>query len=297
MEKYELLRARLVTELPECKLQLAPSVSEGQLALAHDVSYVNAVFEGHLTHAQQREIGFPWSIGMVERARGSSGATLMACRTALQEGISANTAGGTHHAYADRGSGFCVFNDTAVAVRCVQLEAQRASSGAFGVAPILKVAVIDLDVHQGNGTAKIFEHDPNVFTLSLHGAKNFPFQKEVSDLDIELPDDCCDDQYLDALEASLGKLDLLFKADLIVFLAGADPYKGDRLGRLSLSMDGLQKRDNIVFNWAFSRGIPIAFSMAGGYSVPITDTVQININTFKMAHSYFLKYGFQAVNS
>jgi len=292
MEKYELLRARLLAELSECELQLAPSVSEGQLALAHDVGYVKAVLEGHLTHAQQREIGFPWSMGMVERARGSSGATLMACRTALLEGISANTAGGTHHAYSNRGSGFCVFNDTAVAVRSVQLEAQRASAGAFGAGRILKVAVIDLDVHQGNGTAKIFQDDPTVYTLSIHGAKNFPFQKEASDLDVELPDGCGDHQYLDALQTSLITMESLFKADLIVFLAGADPYEGDRLGRLSLSMDGLQERDNIVFNWAFSRGIPIAFSMAGGYSVPITDTVQININTFKMAYHYFLKYPF-----
>ena len=289
-----MLRQRLACDLPDCELLLATPVSEGQLALVHDVKYVSDVFEGLLTHAQQREIGFPWSLGMVERARGSSGATLMACRAALKEGISANIAGGTHHAYKDRGSGFCVFNDTAVAARSLQLEVQRASSGAgsFGAVGVMKVGVIDLDVHQGNGTAKIFEHDPTVFTLSLHGAKNFPFQKEVSDLDVELPDGCADAEYLNALKNALDRFEALFKADFIIFLAGADPYAGDRLGRLALSIEGLKKRDAVVFEWAQSRGLPIAFSMAGGYAVPITDTVEININTFKMAQLYFLKYGF-----
>ena len=292
MEKYELLRLRLANELPACELNLAPPVTSGQLALAHDVEYVNAVFDGKLSHAQQREIGFPWSHGMVDRARGSSGATLMACRTALKEGISANIAGGTHHAYKDRGGGFCVFNDSAVAIRSVQLEAQRSAPGKFGSAKVLKVGVIDLDVHQGNGTAKIFESDSSVFTLSVHGAKNYPFRKELSDLDIELPDECTDDQYLNALEDALQTFDAHFCPDLIIYLAGADPYTGDRLGRLALSMEGLQSRDKQVFEWAWQRGIPIAFSMAGGYSVPVDDTVQININTFKIAAEYFSKYEF-----
>ncbi len=290
MEKYELLRHRLSNEVQGCELQLAEPVTEGQLSLAHDVEYVSAVFEGRLSPAQQRDIGFPWSPGMVERARGSSGATLMACRTALQEGVAANIAGGTHHAYKDQGSGFCVFNDTAVAARSIQLEAQRASAGSFGAKQMLRVGVIDLDVHQGNGTAKIFEQDPSVFTLSIHGAKNFPFKKEVSDLDVELADGCTDQEYLQALEAALLRFDSLFKPDLIIYLAGADPYLGDRLGRLGLSMQGLQKRDQTVFDWAYSRGVPIAFSMAGGYAVPISDTVQININTFKIAQEYSLKY-------
>ena len=294
MEKYELLRSKIAAELPACELILAAPVTEGQLALAHDVNYVNAVFEGQLSAVEQREIGFRWSPGLVERARSSSGATLMACKTALSEGIAANIAGGTHHAYRDRGSGFCVFNDSAVAARSIQLEVQRkwasTSSGAYGSFKEFKVGVIDLDVHQGNGTAKIFEHDPSVFTLSLHGAKNFPFQKERSDLDVELPDGCEDDEYLSALERALAQFEDRFKADLLIFLAGADPYRGDRLGRLGLSMQGLQRRDKTVFEWAYSRRIPIAFSMAGGYSVPIDDTVQININTFRMAEQYFQQY-------
>ena len=290
MHKYELLRGRIERELPDCELLLASPVSEGQLALVHDVNYIKAVFEGLLSHSQLREIGFPWSTGMVERARGSSGATLMACRAAMKEGISANIAGGTHHAYKERGSGFCVFNDTAVATRSIQLEMQRMHTGAFGASNVVNIGVIDLDVHQGNGTAKIFEQDKSVFTLSLHGAKNFPFKKEKSDLDIELPDECGDEQYIDALESALGRFADQFKADLIIFLAGADPYIGDRLGRLGLTMDGLKMRDKMVFDWAYSRGIPIAFSMAGGYAVPIEDTVQININTFKIAYEHFLKY-------
>lgn len=290
MQKYELLRALLTEELPGCELILAPPVSQGQLALAHDVQYIQRVFEGHLDAKQLREIGFDWSQGMVERAKGSSGATLMACRTALLEGMSANIAGGTHHAYRDRGEGFCVFNDTAVAARNLQIEHKRSVLATYGSSSSLKVAVIDLDVHQGNGTAKIFEQDDSVFTLSLHGAKNFPFKKETSDLDVELEDGCKDDLYLRKLEDALNLLDIRFCPDLIIYLAGADPYEGDRLGRLHLTMDGLKARDEMVFRWAFKRSIPIAFSMAGGYAVPIESTVQINLNTFRVAHEFFLKY-------
>jgi acetoin utilization deacetylase AcuC-like enzyme len=227
---------------------------------------------------------------MVERARGSSGATLMACRTALLDGVSANIAGGTHHAYADRGGGFCVFNDTAVAARVIQLEHKRTSPHAFGISERLKIAVIDLDVHQGNGTAKIFSEDPTVFTLSVHGAKNFPFRKEVSDLDVELADGCGDHEYLMQLETALKTLESKITPDLIIYLAGADPYQGDRLGRLSLSVQGLKIRDQTVFDWAFKRRIPLAFSMAGGYAVPIDETVEINVNTFKLGYEYAQKF-------
>ena len=294
MGKYELLRNRLAQELQGCELCLAQPVSRGELSLAHDVNYIESVFEGTLSPSEQREIGFPWTVGMVERARGSSGATLMACRTAMKEGIAANLAGGTHHAYANRGGGFCVFNDTAVSVRVLQLEHQRAcfaaESGSFGSRKPMQIAVIDLDVHQGNGTAHIFKEDPSVFTLSLHGAKNFPFKKEQSDLDVELEDGCEDHKYLEALQEALVTLDSKFKPDLVIYLAGADPYEGDRLGRLSLSFEGLQKRDEVVFQWASKRAVPVAFSMAGGYSVPIDDTVNININTFRTAYDYWLKY-------
>ncbi len=294
MGKYELLRTRLTQELTGCELCLARPVTRGELSLAHDVNYIESVFEGTLSPFEQREIGFPWSVGMVDRARGSLGATLMACRVAMKEGISANLAGGTHHAYADRGGGFCVFNDTAVSVRVLQLEHQRSSfeadSGFFGSCKPLQIAVVDLDVHQGNGTAHIFKEDPSVFTLSLHGANNFPFKKEQSDLDVELQDGCPDEIYLEALQRALMTLDSKFKPDLIIYLAGADPYEGDRLGRLNLSFEGLRERDHIIFEWACVRAVPVAFSMAVGYSVPIADTVNINMNTFRTAYDYWLKY-------
>jgi len=290
MGKYELLRTRLEAELPACELRLSQPVTRGELSLVHDVPYIESVFQGTLSPSEQREIGFPWTIGMVERACGSSGATLMACRTAMQEGISANIAGGTHHAYANKGGGFCVFNDTAVAARVLQLEHQRKSVGPFGSSKPLKIGVIDLDVHQGNGTAHIFASDSSVFTLSMHGARNFPFKKEISDLDIELEDGCQDENYLNELDKALDIFEGRFKADLIIYLAGADPYEGDRLGRLNLSLEGLRMRDKKVFEWSYARGIPLAFSMAGGYAVPIEQTVEINMNTFKSAYSYWLKY-------
>ena len=200
MGKYERLRTRLGEELHDLRLSLAEPVSDGELALVHTPAYIEAVVTGSLSAAQQREIGFPWTPGMVERARRSSGATVMAARSALREGLAANLAGGTHHAYSDTGSGFCVFNDAAVCARLMQAEWSRSHRQP------LAVAIIDLDVHQGNGTARIFQGDPSVFTLSLHGAKNFPFRKEASDLDVELPDGCGDDEYLAALELALQQL-------------------------------------------------------------------------------------------
>lgn len=223
---------------------------------------------------------------MVERSRRSAGATVMAARTALfgGQGVSANLAGGTHHAYADKGSGFCVFNDAAVATRLMQAEWGRVHKQP------LKVAIIDLDVHQGNGTARIFERDAQVFTLSMHGARNFPFDKEASDLDIELPDGCDDAAYLEALEHALTELEARFDPGLVIYLAGADPHEGDRLGRLSLSFDGLEARDRRVFDWAWSKRIPLAFSMAGGYGRDMTDTVQVQINTYRVAYAYWRRW-------
>jgi acetoin utilization deacetylase AcuC-like enzyme len=238
---------------------------------------VQAVVRGELSASAQREIGFPWSEGMVERARRSVGATVSAARLAMQQGIAANLAGGTHHAYADKGSGFCVFNDVAVAARLLQTEVARQSKHVF------QVAVIDLDVHQGNGTARIFRQDPSVFTLSMHGAKNFPFRKEQSDLDIDLPDGCTDGLYLSQLQAALAQLEARCSPDLVFYLAGADPHEGDRLGRLKLSFEGLQERDRMVFEWAWRKRVPLAMAMAGGYGKEIADTVQVQINTFSQA--------------
>jgi acetoin utilization deacetylase AcuC-like enzyme len=199
MTKYRLLREAAETTLPGVRVTEAVPATDGELALAHDPDWIHAVCSGSTTAAQQREIGFPWSERMVERARRSVGATIGAARTALfgREGVAANLAGGTHHAYAHKGSGYCVFNDVAVAARLMQAEWHRHCK------QLLRVIVIDLDVHQGNGTASIFCDDPTVFTLSMHGAKNFPFRKEASDLDVELPDGCGDDDYLAALDAAL----------------------------------------------------------------------------------------------
>ena len=294
MPKYRLLRERLVNELTGVVLQQAPAASDGELALAHTPGYIAAITHGTLPPAAQREIGFPWSLAMAERARRSAGATVAAARVALglrpgapAQGIAANLAGGTHHAYMDKGSGFCVFNDCAVAARLMQAEWARLHRHARQA---LQVAVIDLDVHQGNGTASIFSDDASVFTLSLHGEKNFPFRKEASDLDVELPDACLDAPYLQALEHALDELERRFEPGLILYLAGADPFEGDRLGRLSLSYDGLEARDRRVFDWAWQRRIPLAFSMAGGYGVNIDETVQVQMNTYRVALEYWRKW-------
>jgi len=286
MAKYRLLRERLAQEVPEIEMLAAQPATDGELALVHTPEYIQSVVQGSLSAQAQREIGFPWSPAMVERSRRAAGATVMAARAALWggEGLAANLAGGTHHAYADHGSGFCVFNDAAVATRLMQAE-----WGRRYVRP-LKVAIVDLDVHQGNGTARIFANDPQVFTLSLHGARNFPFAKESSDLDVELPDGCDDAAYLEALDQALMALESRFDPDLVIYLAGADPHEGDRLGRLKLSFDGLEARDRRVFDWAFNRRLPLAFAMAGGYGAQIADTVQVQVNTYRVAQAYWRRW-------
>lgn len=276
MPKYRMLRERL-EGLAGLEMRQAPAASDGELALAHTPAYVSAVADGTLSAAQQREIGFPWSEAMVARARRSVGATIAAARAALVGGLATNLAGGTHHASADKGAGYCVFNDVAVAARLMQAEWHRARH-----ASLLRIAVIDLDVHQGNGTAAIFADDDSVFTLSLHGAKNFPFRKEASDLDIELPDGCGDAEYLEALDAALAELWRRHEhapPGLIFYLAGADPHEGDRLGRLKLTTAGLAERDRRVLAAGRERRIPMALSMAGGYGRVIEDTVQVQFNT------------------
>jgi acetoin utilization deacetylase AcuC-like enzyme len=280
MAKYGLLRDRLAAELPQLRLEQAPPASDGELALVHAPTYVNAVAEGLLSPQQQREIGFPWSPRMAERARRSVGATIAAARVALREGVAANLAGGTHHAYADKGSGYCVFNDVGVATRLMQAEWHRACRR------LLRVAVIDLDVHQGNGTAAIFRDDPTVFTLSLHGARNFPFRKEASDLDVDLPDGCTDGPYLEALDAALDQLWRRHADEppgLVFYLAGADPHEDDRLGRLKLTAAGLRERDRRVFQACIDRRIPVAMAMAGGYGRDLHTTVSVQLGSFREA--------------
>ena len=279
MEKYSRLRD-LVSSLIDIELVEAPPATDTQILYAHDPSYLIKVIEGKLSPQEQREIGFPWSKQMVERSRRSAGATVAAAKTALREGIAANLAGGTHHAYRDAGSGFCVFNDSAIAARALQKE----------ISPSLKVAVIDLDVHQGNGTASILQNDDSIFTLSIHGENNFPFKKEESDLDFGLEDGCDDAAYLHALSQSLDQLDSRFKADCLIFLAGADPHEGDRLGRLNVSTAGMRLRDEKVFQYALDRQLPIAFSMAGGYGKEMTSTVDIHFQTIKTALQFQKQY-------
>ena len=284
MAKYGLLRARLGADMPGICLQEAPPTSDGELALVHTPAYVQALASGTISPQAQREIGFPWSEAMVERSRRSAGATVAAARAALRDGLAANLAGGTHHAYADQGGGFCVFNDAAVAARLMQVERTRRQRQS------LPVAIIDLDVHQGNGTAHIFRHDPTVFTLSLHGERNFPFHKECSDLDVPLPDGCEDVPYLQALDTALETLGHRFEPELVIYLAGADPFEGDRLGRLKLSMAGLEARDRRVFDWCWQRRIPLVLAMAGGYGVNIDDTVQVQLNTYRVAWDYWQRW-------
>jgi acetoin utilization deacetylase AcuC-like enzyme len=284
MSKYRLLRAAVGSDLPQIRVREALPASDGELALVHDPVYVAAVAEGLLSSAQQREIGFPWSPRMAERARRSVGATISSARAALAEGLGANLAGGTHHAYPDRGSGYCVFNDVAVAARLMQAEWHRVQRR------LLRVLVVDLDVHQGNGTAAIFRDDPTVFTLSLHGAKNFPARKERSDLDVELPDGCGDADYLAALDDALSEV-WRRHADappgLAFFVAGADPHENDRLGRLKLSFDGLARRDRRVFDALRMRRIPVAVAMAGGYGRQVESTVAVHRRTLAEAlHSW-----------
>lgn len=280
MEKYRLLRDRLAAELPEVQLEQAPPASAGELALAHTPTYIHGVFEGLLSPAHQREIGFPWSPAMAERARRSVGATVAAARIALQQGVAANLAGGTHHASADQGGGYCVFNDLAVAARLMQAEWSRHHRS------LLRVAVIDLDVHQGNGTAAIFADDPTVFTLSLHGAKNFPFRKVRGDLDVDLPDGCTDAPYLQALDEALASLWRHHGEQppgLILYQAGVDAYEGDRLGRLKLTAAGMAERDRRVFAAALQRRIPIVLTMGGGYGHVIDETVALQVETYRQA--------------
>jgi acetoin utilization deacetylase AcuC-like enzyme len=280
MQKYRLLREQLQAALSAVSLHEASAASDGELALAHTPSYVEAVVHGTLSAVAQREIGFPWTPRMVERSRRSVGATVAAARAALQEGVAANLAGGTHHAYTDKGGGYCVFNDVAVAARLMQAEWHRQHR------QLLRVAVVDLDVHQGNGTAAIFADDPTVFTLSIHGEKNFPFRKEASDLDIDLPDGCADDAYLAALDGALQNMERRHTdgpPGLIFYVAGADPHEGDRLGRLKLTTAGLAERDRRVFDFARERRVPLAFSMAGGYGRVIEDTVAVQVNTYRVA--------------
>lgn len=271
MAKYERLRQLVIADgtlEPEDLAVPEPAAVE-DLRLAHTDAYIQAVFSGSLPPEHQRRIGFPWSPAMVERSRRSVGATIAAALGARADGVGINLAGGTHHAFADRGEGYCVFNDVAVAARVLA----RCDPG-------LRMAVVDCDVHQGNGTAAIFRDDPAVFTFSIHGEKNYPFRKEDSDLDVALPDGTRDDEYLRRLDEALS---IVFarRPDLVFYVAGADAYEGDRLGRLKLTMGGLQERDRRVL--ALCRDLPVAVVMGGGYCPDIDAIARIHANTVREA--------------
>ena len=272
MRKYALLRQRVVAAGLAQELRVPAPADDGALGRAHAPDYIRRVQEGELTRQEIRRIGFPWSPQLVERSRRSVGSTIGAARAALQEGITANLAGGTHHAGPDWGQGFCVFNDAAVAARTVQAEGRAR-----------RVLILDCDVHQGNGTAAICRDDPTIFTFSIHGAKNFPFHKEQSDLDIALEDGTGDDVYLAALHCGVAESLARAGADLAIYLAGADPYAGDRLGRLSLTKEGLAARDELVLSRGRDAGIPVAVVMAGGYAHRVEDTVDIHFQTIATA--------------
>lgn len=275
MEKYRLVREGVANTVAGIEFREAPAVSDGVLALAHHPRYIEQVSTGSLSRAEQKAIGFPWSAQMVERSRRSAGATIAACRAAMTDGVAANLAGGTHHAHMDHGEGFCVFNDAAIAARLMQAERH-----------VSRVAVVDLDVHQGNGSAAILAHDDSVFTLSVHAENNYPFMKARSDLDVPLPDGTGDAAYLDALQDALAEMFRRFFPELIIYLAGADPHEGDRLGRLAMTLEGLAARDRMVLDHARQRQIPVAVAMAGGYGTHINDTVTVHVQTIAIASGY-----------
>jgi acetoin utilization deacetylase AcuC-like enzyme len=273
MDKYARLRDRVAASLaPGDSLLVPAAATDEELGSVHESGYVRRVQEGRLSQAEIRRMGFPWSPALVERSRRSVGGTLGAAWAALEEGVAVNLSGGTHHAFADRGEGYCVFNDVAVAARRAQ------ETGGVG-----RVVILDLDVHQGNGTAAIFKDDPSVFSLSVHGANNFPFQKEEGDLDIELPDGAGDTEYLSAVEAGLKAALESGPTSLAFFLAGADPFHGDRLGRLGVTKAGLLERDRLILQACSQSGIPVAVVMGGGYAPDIEDIVDIHHGTVSTA--------------
>lgn len=272
MDKYCRLRERVVAaDLAREPLCVPHAATDEELCRAHDVEYVRRVVQGELTPAEVRRIGFPWSPEMVERSRRSSGATIEAARSALDFGVGINLAGGTHHAFADAGEGYCVFNDSVVAARALQAEGL-----------VKKVVVLDLDVHQGNGTASICRGDPTIFTMSVHGARNFPLRKEISDLDIPLEDGATDEPFLLAVQRGVDLALERSGADLAIYLAGADPFEGDAFGRLKVSKKGLAERDKIVWEAINRAGLPVAISMAGGYARNIDDIVDIHFHTVEL---------------
>lgn len=281
MSKYSKLRQRVIetaTLSPDC-LRVPDGATDEDLLRVHTPDYLNKIKFGTLSSKEIRRIGFPWSPELVERSRRSSGGTISACRTALSEGISANLAGGTHHACPDHGEGYCVFNDSTVAARKMQAEEHAR-----------KIVVIDCDVHQGNGTAAATQGDRSIYTFSIHGEKNFPFRKVAGDLDIGLADFTGDAEYLDTLEIAIERILYLQQPDLVIYQSGADPYVNDKLGKLSLTKAGLAERDRLVIGKCFAEKIPVAVTMGGGYAEQVDDIVDIHLQTIQIAAEFQAKW-------
>jgi acetoin utilization deacetylase AcuC-like enzyme len=278
IRKFELVRDRLIAEgtlHPSELLEPAPATLDDVL-LVHTNDYVSRLCSGELTPKELRRLGLPWSESLVRRSFYATGGTIAAARAALVEGYASNLAGGTHHSFADRGEGFCVLNDVAVAIRVLRKEGL-----------IRRAAIVDCDVHQGNGTATIFAEDEDTFTFSIHGANNYPLFKARSSLDIELPDGTADDEYLNILNHHLPEVLDAADPDLVFYLAGADPYSNDKLGRLALTIDGLRQRDLCVLRECYERETPIVTVMSGGYGKDINDTIEIHCNTIRMVKEVF----------
>lgn len=284
IKKFELVRDRLLAEgsLTASEIFEPQPAEIGDILMVHTEDYVTRLRNGTLTAQEVRKLGLPWSESLVRRSFLAISGTINAARNALKTGISSNLAGGTHHSFPDRGEGFCVLNDVAVAIRVLQRE-QLAE----------RFLIVDCDVHQGNGTAFIFENESEVFTFSMHGAKNYPLFREKSTLDIELADRTGDAEYLETLEQALTRI-FLHQPDIVFYLGGADPFENDKLGRLALTIDGLQRRDEIVLNYAKTQQIPIVTTMSGGYGKDINDTVEIHSNTIRAVKKVF---GGQAANA
>jgi acetoin utilization deacetylase AcuC-like enzyme len=275
--KYALLRDAVIDSglVAPGDLHEPERASVGALLLVHTERYVRALLGGELTEAEQRRIGLPWSESLVERSFRAVGGTCEAATAALDRGITMNLAGGTHHAFPDHGEGFCVFNDVAVAIRLLQRDGR-----------IRRAAVIDLDVHQGNGTHAVFAGDSSVYTFSMHGGRNYPFHKVAGSLDVELSDGTGDDAYLGALADCLPRVLAAAAPDLVIYLAGADAHEGDRLGRLCLTFDGLARRDAMVLDACREVGIPVAITIAGGYGRNIEDSVKVHLSTVRIAGNF-----------
>ena len=279
IRKFELVRHRLLQEgtLSSDEISEPEPAAVEDLLLVHTDDYISRLRRGELTAKEVRKLGLPWSESLVRRSFHAISGTIEAARHCLVSGISSNLAGGTHHAYPDRGEGFCVLNDVAVAIKVLQREALAE-----------RFLIVDLDVHQGDGTAFIFRDSPEVFTFSMHGAKNYPLFKQTSSLDIELPDKTADTDYLDTLEHALDRV-IMHDPDVIFYLAGADPYEKDKLGRLGLSIEGLRRRDELVLRFARDAGVPIVTTMSGGYAAEIDDTVEIHCNTIRAVKSVYFE--------